>query len=95
MAKFPRYNPKARCPKCGYDSVNTKYVGPQLPLWYRMTIGHRAIRSIDKDGKVTYEKREVPEEEPAYLARTCVRCGYSWKEETVDVKEIDVRSEAE
>jgi predicted nucleic-acid-binding Zn-ribbon protein len=80
MNSLPQYDPEGRCPKCGYDTITTKYVG---------------VNHIDRIGStMTGGIKFLSVPEPEHLRRTCVRCGYEWKEDTVTIKEIDVRSEA-
>jgi predicted nucleic-acid-binding Zn-ribbon protein len=75
---MPDYNPDSRCPKCGYDTITTKYIPTDC---------------IDRIAAIWGEVKFLDQPKPEHLLRTCVRCGYEWKEEVVTVKEIDVRDE--
>jgi hypothetical protein len=88
---LPDYNPEARCPKCGYDLVKTRYVWSHIhPDFF--TRARKMIALDPSTGKPLYEKPSIV---PEHLERVCVRCSYTWSENVIGVREIDVRSEAE
>lgn len=100
---LPDYNPEGRCPKCGYDTVTTKYVGKtQIPSPAEVTQRRYNIERYRAEEIRAGRKPHVQEEieikvvvVPEHLLRECVRCSFKWSEDVVGVKEIDVRSEAE
>jgi hypothetical protein len=77
---LPDYNPEGRCKKCGYDLVKTTY---------------RPFRVVEVDFNLAQPVRVLNPPIPERLERSCVRCSYTWSENVIGVREIDVRSEAE
>jgi predicted nucleic-acid-binding Zn-ribbon protein len=58
------------CIKCGYS-------GNAADIQYK--VGY-----FDLDGQENIYSTEFSRPSPAYLLRTCARCGYKWPEKTID-----------
>jgi hypothetical protein len=73
------YNPEARCPKCGYDCVTTKYGEPENMPHYGARAFHSGYAHADAQNEKW--KLENPILAKEHLKRECVRCSYKWEEE--------------
>ncbi len=61
------FNPEAKCPKCGFDDINTQYF-PRID-WISCC-----------DYSRTYNEKQLLKE---HLKRYCTRCHFAWPENII------------
>lgn len=71
------FNENARCPKCDYDAIKSKFYDGEMPLlppYMGETAEDAEERNqVNTDCHNTAHEREC-------LIRTCSRCEYKWNE---------------
>jgi hypothetical protein len=76
MEKYPPFDSDARCPKCAYDAITTKY--------------EYAIAELPDEEYVKWVQAGialyVPTPRPERLRRTCARCSHYWFEGVLDAQ---------
>lgn len=87
---LPKYRPKGRCPKCGYDTVTTVFQSSAHQDCPEFGVGYEQVRAgqqIISWSRTEPSRTEIEARISAtvatwveHLDRTCVRCGFGWAE---------------
>jgi hypothetical protein len=96
MSELPPFDESARCAKCGYDAIHTRYEG-KLHQGCTASEAYAGWLSVTAWGvgvteEIAAEWQGYMEAVPDHVERSCSRCAHQWAEAVVGTDSPDVQA---